>query len=121
MDAAAYILAQTQRQVAGFADIIVDLAGLPPETEFSGADIAVHALGCRADTRQLVIMNGSRSIHREVIDVSALHQIDDVAGHPPARGTGAAGHPSPPTGPLRAAQPPPPLAQTAALTPPRLA
>src|ERR1039457_493366 len=80
-DAAADILTQAKRQVAGFTYPIVKLARLAPEAEFAGPNVAVHALRCRPDAGQLIIVDGARAVHREVIDGAALHQIYDVPAH----------------------------------------
>ena len=65
----------------GLGDPVVQLAGLAPQSELAGADVARHALGGGADARQFVIVNRAGAVHGDVIDEAALHQIDDVAVH----------------------------------------
>ena len=48
------------------------------QTEFAGLDVARHALGRCADQRQLVVVDGARSVHRNVGDPAAANQVDHV-------------------------------------------
>src|ERR1022692_1096691 len=79
IDAAADVFAEAERFGGGLPNPIVQLAGLAPETEFAGADVAVDAFGGGAEAGQFVIVNGAGAVHGDVIDEAALHQVDDVA------------------------------------------
>ena len=58
---------------------VVQLAGFPPKTEFAGADVASHAFGGGADAREFVIVDHTCAVHRDVVDETALDEVDDVA------------------------------------------
>ena len=63
----------------GLADPVVQLAGLAPQSELAGADVARHALGGGADAGQFVIVDRAGAVHGDVVDEAALDQVDDVA------------------------------------------
>src|SRR5258708_16278950 len=73
------VFAQTEFQLASLRYPIVQLAGLPPQSKFAGANIPLHAFGGGADAGEFVVVNGARAVHRNVIDESTLHQVDDMA------------------------------------------
>src|SRR5260370_42686620 len=89
VDAAADVLPKPERFGGGLADPIVEFAGLAPQTELAGSNVAIDAFGGGAETGHFVIVNGAGAIHGDVIDEAALHEIDDVAGGAASEGTRA--------------------------------
>src|SRR5437868_532406 len=75
------VFAQPETFVGCFSNPIIKLRGLLPQPEFSGTDVASNALRGSADAREFVIVDNTRSIHRDVIDDAPLEEIDDVAVH----------------------------------------
>ena len=59
-----------------------DPAGLVPQPELAVLDVAGHALGGRADQRELEVVDRARAVHRDVGDEAAFHQVDDEAREP---------------------------------------
>src|SRR5215831_17596933 len=78
LDPATDVLAETQTLRRGLANPFVQFAGFLPEAKLAGANVAVDALRGRADPRQLVVVDRACAVHRDVVDVAALHQVDQV-------------------------------------------
>src|SRR5262249_18740906 len=68
VDAAADVLAESERFCRGLADPVVQLAGLAPEAELAGTDVAVDAFGGGADAGQLGVVDWARAVHGDEID-----------------------------------------------------
>src|ERR1700693_917716 len=66
------VLTQSQRETLPFRDPIVQLASFAPQAEFTGPDVSSHAFGGGALAGQLVVVNGTRAIHSNVINEAAL-------------------------------------------------
>ena len=79
----------------------VQFAGFTPQSEFAAANISRDTLGGGSNSRQFIVVNRARAVHRDVIDPSALNQVDNMpvysssqhmrAHHQDARGAAFSG------------------------------
>ena len=88
-NAAADIFAEAEIERGGFGDPRVELAGLAPEAEFAGLDVAFDGFGGGADAGELVIVNGAGAVDGEVSDVAAFEEIEQMAMDAGAKDMGA--------------------------------
>ncbi len=78
LDAPPGVFAKSEAEAGRLRDPFVQLAGLAPESELAGSNVAGHALGRGPDPRQFVIVDGPRAVHGYVVDETALQKIDDM-------------------------------------------
>ena len=52
-----------------------------PKAELAGLNVASHALGGGADQRQFPIMDRPCAVHGDVINMAALHHVDEESGN----------------------------------------
>src|ERR1700736_3815988 len=72
------VLAQAQAEGRGFDHPLIQLSRFAPQPELAGANVAGDTLRGSANPRQLIIVNHTRAVDRDVVDEPTGSEVDDV-------------------------------------------